>query len=263
MSDGKQISSQETREKQRTVTAFTLIDLLVAIAIIAILAGLLLPALAGSKERARRVNCVSTERQLLLAVHLYGDDNLQQVPSGASNAGPLDDHLPVISNTTSNAFIQYLGNQRMISCPSFSSYFVKNASFELEAFGYGYVMGYNYHGGHTNTPWPTVSGSSATWISPQRLTDANTLVLVSEMNDWSKADKRTFAPHGKSGPILTGPDASNQTLQGVWRGTSAQVGAVGGNIGLLDGSVSWRKVQQMQIYCGSQAWGNDGCIAMW
>jgi hypothetical protein len=96
------------------------------------------------------------------------------------------------------------------------------------------------------------------------LTDANTLVLVSEMNDWSKEDKRTFAPHGKNGPLLTGPDPSNQQGgSGVWRGTSAQVGAVGGNVGLLDGSVSWKKVQQMQIYCGSQAWGDDGCIAMW
>jgi len=235
----------------------------VVIAIIAILAGLLLPAFAGSKERARRVNCMSTERQLLLAIHLYGDDNSQQVPSGASNVGPLDDHLPVISTATSNSFVHYLGSQRMISCPSFAGFFVKNASFELEAFGYGYVMGYNYHGGHTNTPWRAVSGSTATWISPRKLTDPSTLVLVSEMNDWSKVDKRTFAPHGRNGPILSGPDPSNMSLQSVWRGTSAQVGAAGGNVGLLDGSVSWRKVQQMQVYCGSQLWGDDGCIAMW
>ncbi len=169
----------------------------------------------------------------------------------------------LISTATSNAFVQYLGNKRMVSCPSFANYFTKNASFELEAFGYGYVMGYNYHGGHTNTPWPSVSDSSAKWVSPQKLTDSSSLVLVSEMNDWSKTDGRTFAPHGRSGPILSGADASNQHALGAWRGTSAQVGALGGNVGLLDGSVAWRKINLMQVYCGSQAWGDEGCIAMW
>jgi len=65
--------------------AFTLIELLVVIAIIAILAALLLPTLAGAKERARRASCKSSMRQFILAVHMYGDDNEQVVPSGASN----------------------------------------------------------------------------------------------------------------------------------------------------------------------------------
>jgi len=59
-----------------------------------------------------------------------------------------------------------------------------------------------------------------------------------------------------------GTDASNQAPAGGGR-SSADVGAAGGNIGLLDGSVSWKKIQQMQIYCGSQQWGDSGCIAMW
>jgi hypothetical protein len=100
----------------------------------------------------------------------------------------------------------------------------------------------------------------AVWLSPQKLTDSPGLVLVSDLNDWSPGYGKTFAPHGRGRPILTAGDYSNTDTSGA---SSAAIGAMGGNVGLQDGSVSWKKVQQMRIYRSSQKSNYDGCWAMW
>jgi prepilin-type N-terminal cleavage/methylation domain-containing protein len=60
--------------------AFTLLELLVVISIIAILAGLTLPALTRAKRAAQRVECVNNLRQVALGLLMYVDDHGQLLP---------------------------------------------------------------------------------------------------------------------------------------------------------------------------------------
>ncbi len=62
-------------------SAFTLIDLLVSLAIIGVLISLLLPALSGVREATRRVVCMSNVRQQGLGMAMYSEDNKGELPA--------------------------------------------------------------------------------------------------------------------------------------------------------------------------------------
>src|ERR1700692_1476345 len=77
------------RQAPKTL-AFTLVELLVVTAIIAILASLLLPALTRARSKAGDTQAVSNLRQWGITCHQYADDNRDYLPRRGQGVKPLD-----------------------------------------------------------------------------------------------------------------------------------------------------------------------------
>ena len=82
-------------------SAFTLVELLVVVAVLSLLAALLFPAFAKTRTQARRTACTSNLKQIGLAFHLYKQDF----------DGGLPTHLSIVSEP-------YLRDARALLCPS-------------------------------------------------------------------------------------------------------------------------------------------------
>ena len=77
-----------TRSIRSRKSAFTLVELLVVIGIIAVLLSILLPSLGRARENAKRIQCMSNLRQISLAFVMYCHENKDWFPSPAVFGGP-------------------------------------------------------------------------------------------------------------------------------------------------------------------------------
>lgn len=70
---------------------FTLIELLVVIAIIGVLAALIAPAIANTRERAHAVGCMNNMKQIVVAALIYADEHGETIPDVTELSSYLDD----------------------------------------------------------------------------------------------------------------------------------------------------------------------------
>lgn len=80
----------KTSSTRRLSAGFTLIELLVVISIIALLIGILLPALGAARESGRKIACASNVRQEVLAVAIYTNDYRDHLPIAVSYDNPVE-----------------------------------------------------------------------------------------------------------------------------------------------------------------------------
>jgi prepilin-type N-terminal cleavage/methylation domain-containing protein/prepilin-type processing-associated H-X9-DG protein len=96
--------SDTDRENHRLGRAFTLIELLVVISIISLLMGILMPALARSRQKARSISCSSRMRQIGMASQVYAQENENQFARSSHSAAVYR------CQRWGQAFMPYLGS---------------------------------------------------------------------------------------------------------------------------------------------------------
>jgi prepilin-type N-terminal cleavage/methylation domain-containing protein len=110
---------------------FTLVELLVVLAIIGLVAGLLLPGLAGVQARSKQVACVNNLKQMALSAQMYSADNngklAENFPEGRGTNSWVLGNMKLAANATNAALIRqgklfpYASQPSIYQCPADSS----------------------------------------------------------------------------------------------------------------------------------------------
>ena len=114
--------------QSRPINGFTLIELLVVVAIIAILAGILLPALGKAKASARKVKCIAQVREVAVAVNQFAYDHKNRYPGDTDlsvnlnyadigGEGRDDGQWSNLEVATDRPLFQYIETLDLFECP--------------------------------------------------------------------------------------------------------------------------------------------------
>lgn len=160
--------SAVSRKNGKPHRIFTLIELLIVIAIIAILAGMLLPALNKARQTARKIACLSNMKQVHSGVLQYQYDNQEyicpfrvNVPEGSSNWACVTAHYvkPGAKITKEGTNIVITPNNPVFFCPEDLPLIRKNRQ-RTVLYGDGTPYKLNYNGGESRGSTQTVLKAS-------------------------------------------------------------------------------------------------------
>jgi type II secretory pathway pseudopilin PulG len=238
------------KDGRANTSGLTLVELVVVIAMTALLSALLFPALSTAKEKSLRAVCKSNIRELYVALWMSSEENGDILPSCADNKGYYHS-IRLSDEVFTNLVAQAGGNSNIFYCPNVI--FGPTHSPVQQHDQYGYVIGYSYLAA-------SIYGSPKSpdsMLEPVKWPASSTNELLADANYWTPAQAASsgyfpslmkVAPHAAMGPILSKGSAFTVGLPGK---SSASIGAVGGNIGLVDGSVQWRNISLMQTNAAS------------
>ena len=152
---------------------FSLLELLVVMAILAVIAALLLPALGRAKARAQQAACGNNLRQINVSVHLYADNSSDAFP-------PAINHPPASFTAYTQLLKGYVGQTgtspgraALFACPADTFYYESDQNYvaqSLHAQPLFYYSSYGFNGGNfpTGDPpaprWPGIAGRKLTSI---------------------------------------------------------------------------------------------------
>lgn len=142
---------------------FTLVELLVVIAVIATLAGLLLPALSSAKQKAYSIQCTSNVRQLALGVQLYVQD-YRYYPTFWAMAVDVDHPIRLWWPDEIQPYVQSGWSNALYHCPAYKaptavpSRDTHASGLLLGSYGYNADSGIHYDLGLAGNGWAFEEG---------------------------------------------------------------------------------------------------------